>query len=284
VSRKQPAPRRGSATQPELWAGAAGATDEPAGSAGPSCPVQPERDVRVTRAQRGQITWGGSAGPSCPVQPERDARVKRARSAARSPGGGSAGPSCPVQRGARRAGPARAARPDHLGAARARRRGARRSRGACDRRRRRQARSARADVRARGVAGAPATDPKILRGRWVYATRDGVGSGRQIARLVELHAAYRWLCGGVAVAYHRLNDFRSDRGEVFSDLVTQLLARLLKHDLVDLQGARRDRRDGERRRQGPSRHGRHCVARPRQGNRQRLSLRPHLPSPSASPP
>jgi len=76
-----------------------------------------------------------------------------------------------------------------------------------------------ADVRARGeIAGAPATDPKILLGLWVYATSDGVGSGREIARLVELHAAYRWLCGGVAVAYHRLNDFRSDHGDVFSEL------------------------------------------------------------------
>ena len=53
MSRERPAPRTGSATQPPLWAGAA---DEPAGSAGPSCPVQPERDVRVKRAQRGQIT------------------------------------------------------------------------------------------------------------------------------------------------------------------------------------------------------------------------------------
>jgi len=55
MSRKRSAPRTGAATQPELWAGA---TDEPAGSARPSCPVQPERDVRVKRAQRGQITWG----------------------------------------------------------------------------------------------------------------------------------------------------------------------------------------------------------------------------------
>ena len=80
-----------------------------------------------------------------------------------------------------------------------------------------------AEVRARGeIAGAPATDPKILLGLWAYATRDGVGSGREIARLVELHAAYRWLCGGGAVAYHRLNDFRSDHGDVFSELVLQL--------------------------------------------------------------
>jgi len=183
VSRKRPAPRTGSATQPALWAGA---TDEPAGSAGPRCPVQPERDVRVKRAQRGQITWG---------RVDLDAEV-------------------PADHEVR----AIAAVVDKL-----------------------DLRELYADVRARGeIAGAPATDPKILLGLWVYATSDGVGSGREIARLVELHAAYRWLCGGVAVAYHRLNDFRSDHGDVFSELVTQLLARLMKHDLIDLHRVAQD--------------------------------------------
>ena len=98
-----------------------------------------------------------------------------------------------------------------------------------------------ADVRARGeIAGAPDTDPKIVLGLWVYATSDGVGSGREIARLVEVHAAYRWLCGGVAVAYHRLDDFRSDHRDVFSELVTQVLARLMKHDLIDLHRVAQD--------------------------------------------
>ncbi len=62
-----------------------------------------------------------------------------------------------------------------------------------------------------------------LLGLWIYATSDGVGSGRELARLVEVHAAYRWLCGGVGAAYHRLNDFRSDHGDTFTDLVTQIL-------------------------------------------------------------
>lgn len=147
MSRKRPATRTGSATQPPLWAGAAG---EPAVAAGPSCPVQPERDMRVKRAQRGQITWG---------RVDLDAEV-------------------PADHEVR----AIAAVVDKL-----------------------DLRGLYADVRARGeIAGAPATDPKILLGLWVYATSDGVGSGREIARLVELHAAYRWLCGGVAVAYHRL--------------------------------------------------------------------------------
>jgi transposase len=148
--------------------------------------VQPERDVRVKRAQRGQITWG---------RVDLDAEV-------------------PADHEVR----AIAAVVDKL-----------------------DLRELYADVRARGeIAGAPATDPKILLGLWVYATSDGVGSGREIARLVELHAAYRWLCGGVAVAYHRLNDFRSDHGDVFNELVTQLLARLMKHDLIDLHRVAQD--------------------------------------------
>jgi transposase len=96
-------------------------------------------------------------------------------------------------------------------------------------------------VRARGdTAGTAAIDPKILLGLWVYATSDGVGSGREIARLIEVHAAYRWICGGVDVAYHRLNDFRSEQGEAFDQFVTQVLGRLMQHNLVDLQRVAQD--------------------------------------------
>jgi transposase len=88
--------------------------------------VQPERDVRVQRAQRGQITWG---------RVDLDAEV-------------------PADHEVR----AIAAVVDKL-----------------------DLRGLHADVRARGeIAGAPATDPKILLGLWVYATSDGVGSGREI--------------------------------------------------------------------------------------------------------
>ena len=94
------------------------------------------------------------------------------------------------------------------------------------------------------AARSPAHRPPTPRSYWAlglcHATSDGVGSGREIARLVELHAAYRWLCGGVAVADHRLNDFRSDHGDVFSELVTQLLAWLMKHDLIDLHRVAQD--------------------------------------------
>lgn len=84
------------------------------------------------------------------------------------------------------------------------------------------------------VAGAPAIDPKILLALWVYATSDGEGSARELWRLTEVHAAYRWLCGGVDVGYHTLSDFRSERSEVLGTLVTQVLALLMKQELVDL--------------------------------------------------
>ncbi len=90
------------------------------------------------------------------------------------------------------------------------------------------------------VAGASAIDPKILLSLWVYATSEGVGSGREVWRLTELHAAYRWLCGGVAVGYHSLTDFRSEQGEVVNQLITQVLALLMQQDLVDLSRVAQD--------------------------------------------
>jgi hypothetical protein len=46
----------------------------------------------------------------------------------------------------------------------------------------------------------------------VYATSEGEGSGRKIWRLTELHAAYRWLRGGVDIGVRpaRAPFFRHD--------------------------------------------------------------------------
>jgi len=90
------------------------------------------------------------------------------------------------------------------------------------------------------VAGAPAIDPKILMALWVYATSEGEASAREIWRLTELHAAYRWICGGVEVGYHTLSDFRSRQGEVVDGLITQVLALLMKQELVELSRVAQD--------------------------------------------
>ena len=98
-----------------------------------------------------------------------------------------------------------------------------------------------AQIRARGeVAGASAIDPKILLALWVYATSEGEGSGREVWRLTEMHAAYRWLRGGVDIGYHTLTDFRAEQGAVFNDLITQVLSLLMKQELVDLHRVAQD--------------------------------------------
>ena len=90
------------------------------------------------------------------------------------------------------------------------------------------------------VPGAATIDPKILLALWVYATSEGEGSAREIWRLTDLHAAYRWLCGGVEVGYHTLSDFRSRRAAVIDGLITQVLALLMGQHLVELKRVAQD--------------------------------------------
>jgi transposase len=91
-----------------------------------------------------------------------------------------------------------------------------------------------------GNAGAPAIDPRILMALWLQATIDGVGSSRALAKLCEEHLAYRWLCGGVAVGYHTLADFRTEHGEVLNQLLTDTVAVLLHEELIDLKRVAQD--------------------------------------------
>ena len=62
-----------------------------------------------------------------------------------------------------------------------------------------------------GAAGRPAFDPAVMLTLWIFATLEGVGSARALARLCEEHDAYRWICGGLTVSAHVLSDFRVDR-------------------------------------------------------------------------
>lgn len=86
-----------------------------------------------------------------------------------------------------------------------------------------------------GEAGRPAADPAVLLALWLYATIEGVGSARELARLVGRDVAYRWLAGGVAVNYHGLSDFRVDHGEVLDKLLTQSVAALMTDGLVKFE-------------------------------------------------
>lgn len=91
-----------------------------------------------------------------------------------------------------------------------------------------------------GNVGRPATDPKILLTLWLYATIDGVGSARALDRLCEAHVAYQWICGGVGVNNVTLSTFRTAHVKVLDELLTQSVALLRYHDLVDLKRVAQD--------------------------------------------
>jgi len=96
-------------------------------------------------------------------------------------------------------------------------------------------------IRARGSEpGRAATDPRILITLWLYAATRGIGGGREVARLCEVHDAYRWIAGGVTLNYHTINDFRVDHESALDALFTQLLAVLLKQGLIEVQRVSQD--------------------------------------------
>lgn len=96
-------------------------------------------------------------------------------------------------------------------------------------------------VKARGSnAGRAAIDPRILFALWLYAVLDGVGSGREVARLAREHDAYRWICGGVSVNYHALNDFRSGNEALLDEVFTANVAALAAAGAISLERVAQD--------------------------------------------
>lgn len=92
-----------------------------------------------------------------------------------------------------------------------------------------------AAVKARDdVAGRPGSDPRVVLAVWLYATAEGIGSARAIARLCHYHAAYRWLRGGVPINHNLLSEFRREQGDLLDRLLTDSLAALIEEGLLTL--------------------------------------------------
>jgi transposase len=103
-------------------------------------------------------------------------------------------------------------------------------------------------IKARGEQpGRAATDPTLLVALWLYAATCGVASARELDRLGRESDPYRWLCGGVSVNYHMLSDFRVGHEAVLDSLLTQMLAVLIRGQVVSVH---RIAQDGTRVRAG----------------------------------
>jgi transposase len=88
-------------------------------------------------------------------------------------------------------------------------------------------------ARAHGPGQAPVS-PRLQLALWLFATSQGVGSARALARLCESHDAYRWLCGGVSVNYHSLSEFRTAHPELLEQLLAEHVASLSVAGVIEL--------------------------------------------------
>jgi transposase len=88
--------------------------------------------------------------------------------------------------------------------------------------------------------GRPAIDPRILLVLWLYAISEGVGSARQLSRLCKEHDAYRWITGGLEICHRVLSDFRVHHGEKLDQLLSELLAALMRAGVVTLRTVAQD--------------------------------------------
>ncbi len=91
-----------------------------------------------------------------------------------------------------------------------------------------------------GRPGHPPADPRILLALWLYATVEGIGSAREVARLCEEHIAFQWLCGGVGMNAKTLADFRVDHSAVLERLLVDSFTALLRAGVASLDRVAQD--------------------------------------------
>ena len=86
-----------------------------------------------------------------------------------------------------------------------------------------------------GKAGRSLKSPRMMLTLWLYAITQGVGSAREIARLIKSDVAYRWIVGTLEVGHHKLSDFRVGQFAALDVLMTDVLASLMKKGLLSLE-------------------------------------------------
>jgi len=91
-----------------------------------------------------------------------------------------------------------------------------------------------------GRPGHPPADPRLLVALWLYATVEGIGSARALARLCEEHLAFQRLCGGVGMNHKTLSDFRVGHGAVLEGLLVDSFTALMRAGVARLDRVAQD--------------------------------------------
>ena len=91
-----------------------------------------------------------------------------------------------------------------------------------------------------GRAGRSLSSPSMLLTLWTYGVSRGIGSAREIARLIKTDEAFRWIVGDQRVGHSTLSAFRVGHRTALESLMTQVLGVLLEKKLVSLEVVAQD--------------------------------------------
>jgi len=86
-----------------------------------------------------------------------------------------------------------------------------------------------------GTVGRKTLSPQMKLTLWLYAISNGVGSAREIARLIASDVGYRWIVGDLEVGHHTLSAFRVNHGAALEQLMTDLLASRMHKGVLSLE-------------------------------------------------
>jgi len=88
--------------------------------------------------------------------------------------------------------------------------------------------------------GRSANDVAVMVALWLWAAVNNVARGRELERRCERDLTFKWICGGLGMNYHTLNDFRVEHGVALDALFTATLGRLLHAGLVKVERISQD--------------------------------------------
>jgi transposase len=91
-----------------------------------------------------------------------------------------------------------------------------------------------------GRPGHPPADPRILLALRLYATMEGIGSAREVARLCDEHIAFERLCGEVGMNAKTMADFLVDHGAVLECLLVDSFTALVRAGVASLDRVAQD--------------------------------------------
>ena len=91
-----------------------------------------------------------------------------------------------------------------------------------------------------GGVGRAAWNPRLLVSIWVYAYSEGIGSAREIERVMQWEPGLQWLSALEKINHHSLSDFRMQQRKALDDVFTQILGMLQNTGLLSLERVMHD--------------------------------------------